>query len=64
MIGGSEVSSAVRAGAREMLATRAVLPLDGPAAPAKPGAKGEAKAKGESERPARRSAGSTRRKDS
>jgi len=65
MIGGSDVSVAVRAGAREMLATRAALrPRDElgvvPGAvegrrPVEPGretgAKGEAKAKGESERP-------------
>jgi DNA repair protein RecN (Recombination protein N) len=42
MIGGSEVSTAVRAGAREMLAARST------------GAKGEAKAKGESESRRRR----------
>jgi DNA repair protein RecN (Recombination protein N) len=42
MIGGTDVSTAVRAGAREMLATRST------------GAKGEAKAKGESESRRRR----------
>jgi DNA repair protein RecN (Recombination protein N) len=47
MIGGSEISVAVRAGAREMLATRATAAIGKPPIA---GAKGEAKAKGESER--------------
>jgi len=68
MIGGSEVSIAVRAGAREMLAARAALrprdqlgavpgavdereAQDMPEPGREKGAKGEAKAKGESERP-------------
>ena len=68
MIGGSEVSIAVRAGAREMLAARAALrpryqlgvvqgtvdereAQDPPEPGRENGAKGEAKAKGESERP-------------
>jgi len=53
MIGGSEVSVAVRAGAREMLAARSA-PLGHAQGRPEPsrgtGAKGEAKAKGESER--------------
>ena len=50
MIGGSDVSVAVRAGAREMLALRAE------------GAKGETMAKGESERPTGRTAAKERRR--